>query len=67
MTRNENTLQVCLDCLHSNHRLHIQTLIFHHKLSEEFGELDVAEFSKSPCDYCGSKLAGNRFTASLPE
>jgi hypothetical protein len=63
----ENTLQVCLDCLHTNQKLHIQTLVFHYTDSEEFGELDMTEFSKCPCEYCGSNLAGHRFTASLPK
>lgn len=67
MNIHKNTLQVCLDCLDKEHESHPQTLLFHHKDSEEFGELDMTEFSKSPCDYCGSKLAGHRFTASLPE
>ena len=67
MNIHENTLQVCLDCLLKEHESHPQNLIFHYKDSEEFGELDMTEFSKTRCDYCGMNLAGQRFTASLAE
>ena len=42
----------CVDCL--------ETEKFNPEI-DEHGELDVNEFSKSPCEVCGSTLAGQRF------
>ncbi len=34
-------------------------------ISHEDGELDVIDFSKKQCEYCGSYLAGFRYGATL--
>lgn len=55
-------LEICLDCLNEWHD-HPSTSDLMVRYSSE-GELQMTEFSKSPCEACGSKLAGHRFTAT---
>jgi hypothetical protein len=53
-------LEICLDCL--NEWYDLKSDLMMHFSSE--GELMMTVFSKTPCENCGSKLGGYRFTAT---
>ena len=69
------TVEVCVDCItvaemwehtdddhitrYNEARKHGMIDIY----TNEQGEMSITAFSKSPCEYCGSTLAGERYTA----
>jgi hypothetical protein len=59
-TETREDLEICLDCLNEWHDSKSDLMVH---LSSE-GELEMTDFSKTPCEACGSKLAGHRFTAT---
>lgn len=65
MTPNYTDVWLCVDCTHLDPHRTFENDADLTMNVEPDGEHGFTLFSKSPCDYCGSKYAGSRYRYAL--